>query len=57
MQKLLSRGTYSLPAPCCSPSSLDPVSLIYQDGFTEAGRPIIRQGEFHDMLAVTCGCG
>ena len=57
MQKLHQRGTYSLPAPCCSPRNLDPISMMYVDGFEEDGTPIIRQGDFENMLATSCGCG
>ena len=56
LQKLHSRGTYSLPAPCCYPRNLKPVQMMYVDGFEEDGSPIVRVGVFENMLATSCGC-
>ena len=41
----------SAPAPCCAPTKLKPISVLYFDD-----RENIVLKKFHDMIVASCGC-
>ena len=56
-QRLHHSGQFTLPAPCCSPKSLEPISVLYIDGLDAEGEVVLREDRMEETLASSCGCG